>query len=88
VGQFKRGKSTLLDALVGEAVLPTGVTPFTALPPVLRYGEQKNARVLIGHQWRAIAIQDLARYVSEELNPENRRMVEGAASGRASEPAE
>lgn len=27
VGQFKRGKSTLINALVGQAVLPAGVAP-------------------------------------------------------------
>ena len=28
-GQFKRGKSTLLHALLGEAILPTAVVPLT-----------------------------------------------------------
>lgn len=30
VGQFKRGKSTLINALVGEDVLPVGVIPVTS----------------------------------------------------------
>jgi len=30
LGQFKRGKSTLLNALLGAPVLPTGVTPVTS----------------------------------------------------------
>ena len=41
VGQFKRGKSTLLDALVGEPILPTGVVPVTTVPTVLRYGKER-----------------------------------------------
>lgn len=45
VGQFKRGKSTLLDALIGESVLPTGVIPVTTVPTVLRYGQRRTARV-------------------------------------------
>src|ERR1035437_5775483 len=45
VGQFKRGKSTLLDALVGESILPTGVTPVTSVPTVVRYGKERSARV-------------------------------------------
>src|ERR1019366_6928519 len=77
VGQFKRGKSTLLDALVGEAILPTGVVPVTAVPTVLRYGSQRAARVLIDARWQAIRPEDLPLYVSEELNPENRKLVEG-----------
>jgi ABC-type uncharacterized transport system ATPase component len=31
VGQFKRGKSTLLNALVGAPILPSGVVPVTAV---------------------------------------------------------
>lgn len=77
VGQFKRGKSTLLDALVDEAILPTGVVPVTAVPTVLRYGSQRAARVLIQSTWQPIAPGELAQYVSEELNPENRKQVEG-----------
>lgn len=32
VGQFKRGKSTLLNALLGGLILPTAVTPLTTIP--------------------------------------------------------
>jgi Dynamin family len=31
LGQFKRGKSTFINALLGAAVLPTGVVPLTAV---------------------------------------------------------
>ena len=77
VGQFKRGKSTLLDALVGEPILPTGVVPVTAVPTVLRYGDERGARVLIDSRWQTIRPEDLPQYVSEELNPENSRQVAG-----------
>jgi GTP-binding protein EngB required for normal cell division len=77
VGQFKRGKSTLLNALVGEEILPTGVVPVTNVPTVLRYGERRTARVLIDAKWQPIQPEDLPQYVSEELNPENKKRVEG-----------
>lgn len=77
IGQFKRGKSTLLDALVEETILPTGVVPVTAVPTVLRYGGRRAAQVLIASRWLSIAPEDLAQYVSEEQNPENRKRVEG-----------
>jgi ribosome biogenesis GTPase A len=35
LGQFKRGKSTLLNALLGIPVLPTGVIPVTAVATFL-----------------------------------------------------
>jgi predicted GTPase len=76
VGQFKRGKSTLLNALVGEMVLPVGVVPVTSAVTVLRYGPKRIARVRFesGH-WRAISIDSLPLYVSESENPENRKGV-------------
>jgi len=77
VGQFKRGKSTLLDAFVGEQILPTGVVPVTTVPTVLRYGDTRTARVLIDTRWRMIRPEDLPQYVSEALNPENSKQVAG-----------
>jgi ribosome biogenesis GTPase A len=46
VGEFKRGKSSLLNALVGREVLPVGVLPLTAVPTVLEQGEE----ALVGRQ--------------------------------------
>jgi len=78
VGQFKRGKSTLLNALIGEAVLPTGVVPVTSVPSVIRYGGSPAARVRFENaKWINIAVNDLEEYVSEEKNPENAKRVAG-----------
>ncbi|HVZ16926.1 MAG TPA: dynamin family protein [Terriglobales bacterium] len=78
VGQFKRGKSTLLGALVGEQLLPTGFVPVTAVPTVIRYGEQKSSRARFkGGDWKEIPLSDVHLYVSEEYNPENSKHVEG-----------
>jgi small GTP-binding protein len=40
VGEFNSGKSTFINALLGEDVLPEGVTPTTASINILRYGPQ------------------------------------------------
>jgi hypothetical protein len=78
VGQFKRGKSTLLDALIGDSVLPMGIVPVTAVPTVLRYGRQRTARVrLASGTWRDVDPDCLAEWVSEEHNPENVKRVAG-----------
>lgn len=78
IGQFKRGKSTLLNALVGDRVLPTGVVPITAVPTVLRHGEFRRARVRFqGGSWTDVAPEELTDYVSEEHNPENSKRVAG-----------
>ncbi|HKP51727.1 MAG TPA: dynamin family protein [Chloroflexia bacterium] len=40
VGEFNSGKSAFINALLGEDVLPEGVTPTTASINLLRYGPQ------------------------------------------------
>ncbi len=79
VGQFKRGKSTLLNALVGHEIVPTGFVPVTAVPTVIRFGAELQARIRMRDgSWREIAVADLKYYVTEELNPENKKAVDGA----------
>jgi ribosome biogenesis GTPase A len=76
VGQFKRGKSSLLNALVADPVLPVGVIPVTTVVTIVRYGAQRAARVrLAGGTWRDIDVEALAEYVTEEKNPENGKGV-------------
>lgn len=79
VGQFKRGKSTLINALIGQPILPTGFLPVTAVPTVIRFDQQANARVRTGEaSWKNIPVSDLKEYVTEELNPGNQKGVHGA----------
>jgi len=79
LGQFKRGKSTLLNALLGEALLPTGVVPLTSIPTFLHAGKRRAVRVFF-HDGRETAFFDLtreqasnvlARHVTEKENPKN-----------------
>jgi len=79
VGQFKRGKSTLIGALLDESILPAGFVPVTAVPTVIRYGLTRGARIrAIDGTWREIALEQLEEYVSEEHNPENIKQIAGA----------
>ena len=79
VGQFKRGKSTLLNALVGHEVLPIGFVPVTAVPTVVRFGNELHARIRMRDgAWLDVAMPDLKEYVTEEFNPENKKAVDGA----------
>lgn len=78
IGQFKRGKSTLLNSLVGSAVLPAGVVPVTSVVTVLRHGPELGARVRIGRdRWQSIRVEELEEYASETKNPENVKAVTG-----------
>ena len=79
IGQFKRGKSTLINALIGDPILPVGFIPVTAVPTVIRYGADRQARIQFRDgAWQPIAASDLDQYVSEEHNPENSKGVGGA----------
>lgn len=76
VGQFKRGKSTVLNALVDDPVLPVGVTPVTSAVTILRYGTERRATVSYATgRSEPIPVEQLALYVAEEHNHENRRGV-------------
>lgn len=77
VGQFKRGKSTLIDALIGTNILPTGVVPVTAIPTVIRHGERVSALVAFKNgSRREIEADEIARYVAEGHNSGNVQDVE------------
>lgn len=76
VGQFKRGKSSLLNALVNDRVLPTGVVPVTSVVTVMRHGSARAARVRRADgDWEPVPVERLADYVGEERNPGNRQGV-------------
>ena len=53
VGQFSRGKSSLINALLGRPLLPVGVEPTTALIHVLRYRKEPDAFRVIDQQAKA-----------------------------------
>ncbi len=77
VGQFKRGKSTLVNALVGDDVLPTAVVPLTSIVTILRYGAEQRITVTFADGAREVITREtLPNYVTEKLNPQNARKVE------------
>ncbi|HKI56249.1 MAG TPA: dynamin family protein [Trueperaceae bacterium] len=63
-GEFNAGKSSLLNALVGEAVMPEGVTPTTDRITVVTYadqpGESEEAPALVRRSFPAPLLRDLA----------------------------
>ena len=46
MGEFNAGKSTFVNAFLGQEVAPMGVTPTTATVNLLKYGTEKQGRVL------------------------------------------
>jgi len=79
LGEFKRGKTTLVNALLGADLLPTGVLPVTAVPALVRFGLQARStlRLLDGSEV-SIDITELKGYLTEQENPGNRKGVREA----------
>lgn len=78
-GEAKRGKSTLVNALLGRPALPTGVIPVTAVATTVvaadpGTGEGVEGAFLDGHT-EAVPLAGLAAFVTEDGNPDNRRAV-------------
>jgi ribosome biogenesis GTPase A len=45
LGEFNHGKSTVVNALLGEEILPTGITPTTAVITHLVHGDEPKAEI-------------------------------------------
>jgi len=74
-GRVSSGKSSLINALVGEAVLPVGATPVTAVP--VRVGRGPHSVQVRFRDGRRdeIPLSALPELATEEQNPQNRRNV-------------
>ena len=88
VGEFKQGKSKLINALVHAPVCPVDDDIATSVPTVVRHGDPASAAILVpttdpdggdgGIERRPVPIANLAQYVSEQGNPDNSRKIAAA----------
>ena len=75
-GRVSSGKSSLLNAILEASVLPVGVTPITAVPTRLLYGDAPIVHVWLANRSREeFDISQLQEFVSEQLNPGNEKHV-------------
>jgi small GTP-binding protein len=78
VGEFKRGKSTLINALIGADLLPVAALPLTAVGTRVRFGPVIEASVeFLDGRRLVIAPPAIADYATERGNPGNWRGVAG-----------
>jgi hypothetical protein len=75
-GQFKRGKTTFVNALLGANALPTGVLPVTSVPTIIRHGPRRAIVHFLDGREEQVAIENVARYVTEAANPGNQLSLE------------
>jgi predicted GTPase len=77
LGEFKRGKSTLINALLDRDLVPTGVVPLTSVVTVIGAGppDRLVVRYADGPELER-PVEELGEYVTEAGNPGNRLGVE------------
>jgi ribosome biogenesis GTPase A len=77
LGQMKRGKSSLINALLNANVLPTGILPVTAIITEIRYAQTPAATIVYatGGLRESVLLSDLASYITEDGNPGNKKQV-------------
>lgn len=70
VGEFKRGKSSFINSLLGEEVMITDVVPETVTMNKLSYGAHKNEAVLSGGRRLTLSDEELSRSALKRLMDE------------------
>jgi len=79
-GRFSRGKSSLMNAVLGMDRLPTGIVPLTSVITYVRYGTSE--RVLLNYEGSRLrgeaTLQELPEYVTEKGNPGNAKRIHSA----------
>lgn len=76
VGEFKRGKSTVINALLGKRVMPADVVPCTAALNCVTYDMKPHAEVLMNDGSTVeVPIDEIADYVTK-INAENAQRAE------------
>lgn len=78
VGQFSRGKTTLMNALLGIDRLPTGVVPVTSVITAVSYNSRE--RVIMHFEGSNLthetSLSEIREWITEQGNPGNRRKIE------------
>ena len=75
-GRVSSGKSSLLNYIVGQQILPVGVNPITAVPTRIVFGSEPGATVSFADRKpERVSIDRLAEFATEQENPGNLRHV-------------
>jgi len=77
LGQFKRGKSTLINYMLGANLLPTGVLPLTSVITKIYYSPEVKVNVIFeSGVKKEIPVDELDLYCTEKGNPKNQKGVD------------
>jgi GTP-binding protein EngB required for normal cell division len=86
-GRFSRGKSSLMNAILGMDRLPTGIVPLTSVITTVSYGTAELVTLTYRESRldTEISLDELAKYVTQQGNPGNHR---GIATANIQLPAD
>jgi GTP-binding protein EngB required for normal cell division len=80
VGRFSRGKTSLMNAVLGSDRLPTGIVPLTSVITTVTYGSKEQ--VVLEYQDRGlrsqIPLKSLPEYITQAGNPGNSKKIKVA----------
>ncbi len=76
IGQFKRGKSTLANAILEDEILPVGIVPITSAVTKVVYGKRAAEVHFQNGVVEPIAFERLSEFISEQENADNRLGVD------------
>ena len=76
MGEFKRGKSTVINALLGKEIMPADILPATATMNRVTYDLQPHAQIIKNDGTTfEISVDEIADYVTK-INDENAKRAE------------
>ncbi|MBC3803086.1 hypothetical protein GH808_01335 [Acetobacterium fimetarium] len=71
IGQFKRGKTSFINAILNDDILPVGIIPVTSVVTKIQYGSgYATVLFLDGHE-ETVSLDSLGTFISEQENPVN-----------------
>lgn len=79
LGMQGMGKSTLINAILGESILPSTADETTCIPVEVKYGEKEYAEVHFKKSSKTIVIhttEEMSEYVDNNYNKANEKNVE------------
>jgi len=72
LGQFKRGKTTLINGLIGKEILPSSVVPLTSVVTILKHADEINCNIYMQDgSNKIVRLEELTDYITEKGNPKN-----------------
>ncbi len=87
VGRFSRGKTSLMNAILGMDRLPTGIIPLTSVITSVAYGSVERVRLRFTKSFmdEDVPLASLPQFVTQQGNPGN---VKGIKEAEVQLPAE